>query len=470
MRPFNFASATSLLFGVHHALAIELNLDDETSIKNAAKTIAANVVKLYPTGPGTSPGVFAEKYYWWEAGLAFDSLVNYWSLTGDDEYVEITQQALLFQVGPQDNYMPTNQTKSLGNSDQSAWALAAMTAAERGFPMANGQNVSWVQLAANAFDSQVELWDQSTCNGGLRWQKFTFSSGYDYKNSESNGEFTELAGRLARFTGNQTYADWAVKSYNWSQNIGLVNVGEGLAFVYDGTNVAGNCSKINQQAWSQNAGIYLSATAYMSNFTNGSSPWLDLEQSFTDGSIHFFAPRNIMTEVACQTSGTCNTDMLAFRAILARGFADLAAYGTQSNAGSSSESNSNWPQSIQKVLQTSAKGAAGQCSGGDNGTTCGMSWNSTTWDGTSGLGQDLSALEVILANLPRGSLHNVNSTGSSTTVTPPSSATTTPTASSSTSSTPAATTTAAKGNGVKASSVSSFSIAGAILFAVCMLL
>lgn len=267
MRSTTFASAASLLFAAH-ALAIDLNLDDETSIKNAAKTIAANIIKLYPTDPGSTVGLFPEPYYWWESGLAFDSLVNYWSLTGDDKYVDTTQQALLSQVGPENNYMPPSQTKSLGNGDQAAWALAAMTAAERGFPMASGQNVSWAQFAANAFESQAAVWDQSTCNGGLRWQKFTFNTGYNYKNSESNGRFTELAGRLARFTGNQSYADWAEKSYNWSKTIGLVNVGEGLAFVYDGASTTDNCSNINQQAWSENAGIYLSATAYMSNLVS----------------------------------------------------------------------------------------------------------------------------------------------------------------------------------------------------------
>jgi mannan endo-1,6-alpha-mannosidase len=73
----------------------------------------------------------------------------------------------------------------------------------------------------------------------------------------------------------------------------------------------------------------------------------------------------------------------------------------------------NTHERIDFILQQSAKGAAAQCSGGDKGTTCGSDWASAKWDGTQGLGQDLSALNVILANLRLpGSLATVNETAS----------------------------------------------------------
>lgn len=47
-------------------------------------------------------------------------------------------------------------------------------------------------------------------------------------------------------------------------------------------------------------------------------------------------------------------------------------------------------------LTASANAAAQQCSGGTNGVTCGLKWtNEAVWDGTSGVGQQMSALEVI---------------------------------------------------------------------------
>jgi mannan endo-1,6-alpha-mannosidase len=68
---------------------------------------------------------------------------------------------------------------------------------------------------------------------------------------------------------------------------------------------------------------------------------------------------------------------------------------------------------IEFILQQSAEGAAKQCSGGENGTTCGSDWASAEWDGTQGLGEDLSALNVILGNLRvAGKLATINETAS----------------------------------------------------------
>jgi mannan endo-1,6-alpha-mannosidase len=44
----------------------------------------------------------------------FGSLIDYWYYTGDDTYNEITSQAMLFQTGPDNDYMEPNHTKSLG--------------------------------------------------------------------------------------------------------------------------------------------------------------------------------------------------------------------------------------------------------------------------------------------------------------------------------------------------------------------
>lgn len=46
------------------------------------------------------------------------ALIDYWYYTGDSQWNEITQQGLLFQVGPSNDYMPPNQTMTEGNDDQ----------------------------------------------------------------------------------------------------------------------------------------------------------------------------------------------------------------------------------------------------------------------------------------------------------------------------------------------------------------
>jgi mannan endo-1,6-alpha-mannosidase len=185
------------------------------------------------------------------------------------------KQSLEFQVGPNNDYMPTNQTKSevcrsspfqyvlltrcQGNDDQSTWALTALTALERSFPAGSQPYLS---LAQNVFNNQAARWDDQTCGGGLRWQIFTFNNGYNYKNSMSNGQFFEMAARLARATGNKTYSDWAEKEYTWAETVGLVSA---AGAVYDGTDVTTNCTSPNHIQWTASAGTFLYGSAIMYN-------------------------------------------------------------------------------------------------------------------------------------------------------------------------------------------------------------
>jgi mannan endo-1,6-alpha-mannosidase len=158
----------ALSFGLTNA--IELDLDSRDSILNASKTVVDNIIAEYNTQagvPGGTPGLLPQPYYWWNAGNMFNSLIKYWALSGDDSVVPTITEALLFQVGPDQNYMPPNQSKSLGNDDQAAWALAAMSAAEYGFPNPPEDQPQWLDLAEAVFWSQVPRWDESSC-GGVR--------------------------------------------------------------------------------------------------------------------------------------------------------------------------------------------------------------------------------------------------------------------------------------------------------------
>lgn len=263
------STTACLLLSTGGSVAISLNTDSTTSITSAAETIAGNVMSMYNgTAPGNAPGLFPSPYYWYESGLAWDVMVNYWAQTGDDTYNNIVNQALSFQVGPNRDYMPPNQTKSEGNDDQTSWALAAMTAAEQGFPAPVGQvvNATWAQLAETVFNDQVARWDDGTCGGGLRWQIFTFNAGYDYKNSFSNGNLYQLASRLALYTGNSTYRDWAERALLWTTDLGLFDRSTGN--IYDGASTITNCSTLNHLQWTSNSGTYLSGAVYLYNYVS----------------------------------------------------------------------------------------------------------------------------------------------------------------------------------------------------------
>ena len=152
-----------------------------------------------------------------------------------------------------------------GNDDQGFWVLAAMTAAEQQLPNPSTSNTTWLDLGTNVFNLQVSRWNTSSCGGGLRWQIFEFEDGYNYKNAISTGTFFLLAARLARFTGNQTYSDWAEKSYDWISSSALITSD---FKVYDGAEIDGGCRDATKLEWTYNAAIFLYGSAVMYNFVS----------------------------------------------------------------------------------------------------------------------------------------------------------------------------------------------------------
>jgi mannan endo-1,6-alpha-mannosidase len=99
------------------------------SIKSAASTLAYDMMTYYHgnesggtpgllDGPPPTPAYLDRGYFWWEAGAMFGSLIDYWYYTGDSTYNAATSQALSFQVGEHQDYLPSNQSLGMGNDDQ----------------------------------------------------------------------------------------------------------------------------------------------------------------------------------------------------------------------------------------------------------------------------------------------------------------------------------------------------------------
>ncbi|EPE35293.1 Six-hairpin glycosidase [Glarea lozoyensis ATCC 20868] len=373
VRVTTLASFAALSFSVY---GIELNADNSDSVKTAASALASGVVKYYNGNEtGEIPGLLSMPYYWWEGGAMFDTLIQYWRLTGDAQYNAITTQALLFQKG-EDDFMPMNQTATIGNDDQATWALAAMSAAEAGLPVVEG-NPKWESLAAAVFDIMTLRWDEQTCNGGLRWQIFSFNNGYDYKNSISTGLFFQLSARLARYTGNSTYSDWADKSYTWAKSSGFIDE---KWSVFDGAHATKNCTDINKLQPSYDAGTFISGAAHMYNLTKADSKWKVPLDGLLNNTLTTFFPGGIATEVMCEESGRCNTDMRAFKGLLAHNLIDTIQVAPYT------------ADAIFPKLKSSAEAAAKVCD-----DECPLSWTGTGGEETSSgdLGSQLSALTVV---------------------------------------------------------------------------
>ena len=316
-------------------------------------------------------------------GLTFCDRVD----TGDDTYNKATSEAITWQAGTDGSLMPDNQTKTEGNDDQVFWAFAAMSAAELKFPDPSGGNPSWAAIAQNVFNQQAGRWDPSSCGGGLRWQIYTWNNGYTYKNTPSNGGFFQLAARLARYTGNDTYVDWAEKMWTWMETAKLIDDTGGFFKVNDGADTPDNCASPNAAQFSYNYGILIGGLAYLHNYTQDDK-WLTPLNGLLDTTWKYFFPRNeIMVESGCEPYNSCTTDGLTFKSFTLRWLA-LCAELVPDTASTI------WP-----YIQASAAGAAGQCDGGDDGTQCGYHWTTTTYDGLTGVGQEMSALAAIQANM-----------------------------------------------------------------------
>ncbi|CAK1364734.1 Mannan endo-1,6-alpha-mannosidase DCW1 [Cercospora beticola] len=369
--------------------AIDLNLDDPNSIKDAAKIAAQGMMKWYTgnSAPGGIPGLLPGPYYWWEAGAMFGAMIDYWYYTGDDTWNDITKEALLFQVGPGDSYMPPNQSKSLGNDDQAFWGIAAMTAAEVNFPNPEPDQPQWLALAQAVYNTQLARWDTATCDGGLRWQIFPLNTGYDYKNAISNGCYFNLAARLALYTGNASYLAEAEKTWDWM--VGPVGMISQEYYVYDGSDADLGCTELSHLQWSYNAGVFLYGAAVMWNVTEGDTQakWRTRTEGLLDGAIAIFFKNQIMIEVACEQGANCNIDQQTFKAYLSRWMAASVKVAPWTH------------DKIMPLIRQSALAAAKSCTGGDDGTTCGTDWLNGEWDGAFGVGQQMNALEVIQSNM-----------------------------------------------------------------------
>ncbi|EEY16073.1 mannan endo-1,6-alpha-mannosidase DCW1 [Verticillium alfalfae VaMs.102] len=208
-------------------------------------------------------------YYWWEAGALMGTMIDYWYYTGDDTWNDKVVQALMHQVGEFNDYMPDNQTLTEGNDDQGFWGLAVMSAAEQRFPDPPEDQPGYLGLAQAVFNTQAARWDPGHCGGGLRWQIFNWNKGFDYKNTISQGCFFALAARLALYTGNSSYADWAERTWDWTKAVGFIDDNYS---VFDGAHIPTNCTNIVPYQWSYNVGVFINGASAMYNFT-GSDEW-----------------------------------------------------------------------------------------------------------------------------------------------------------------------------------------------------
>jgi mannan endo-1,6-alpha-mannosidase len=168
------------------------SIDTDDNIRVSARTLAHDLMSYYNGNEsGQVPGILpgpppAGPYYWWEGGAMWGAMIDYWHYTRDSTYNDVITQAMLHQVGPNEDYMPPNHTASLGNDDQGFWGMTAMQAAEQRFPDPPPNQPQWLALAQAVWNTQADpARHDNECNGGMRWQIPFSNNGYNYKNSKT---------------------------------------------------------------------------------------------------------------------------------------------------------------------------------------------------------------------------------------------------------------------------------------------
>jgi mannan endo-1,6-alpha-mannosidase len=216
----------------------------------------------------------------------------------------------------------------------------------------------------------------------MRWQIFTFNTGYNYKNTAANGGLFNLATRLGAYTGNQTYFDWADKLWTWMYNdVHLIDNDNWS--VYDGTDIGDNCTSLDHTLWTYTGGMMIHGAAVMYNIT-GSDEWKQRTQGlWTAAAKNYFNEGKVMFEV-CEATVKCNTDQKSFKAYLARFMAAASKLAPFLY------------DQMEPYMQASATAATQQCDGGSDGTSCGLQWTKgSQYDGMTGVGQQMAALEIV---------------------------------------------------------------------------
>ncbi|KLU81914.1 mannan endo-1,6-alpha-mannosidase DCW1, partial [Magnaporthiopsis poae ATCC 64411] len=301
------------------ALPKDLKVTDSASVQGVSKAIAADAMSYYK-GTAAKYVDLTPPYWWWQMGALSGAMLDYSHYTGDKSYDDVIATALLAQVGPEFNYMSPAHSGQLGNDDLGFWGFAVMAAAERNFPQPPSKVPSWLKMGENIFNSLASRWDTTSCGGGLPWQIYKENPhGINYKNSVSNAAFFQLAARLARATGNETYVEWANKVYDWSRTVGFVDAN---FHVIDGADRRENCQKLNMVSFTYTSGVYLYGAAVMANYTDGNKTWTDRVMGFVESQKQYFGPAdnatNVLYEPACELVGTCNVDMKSHKGQLAR--------------------------------------------------------------------------------------------------------------------------------------------------------
>lgn len=245
---------------------------DREEIIASARTLASDLMEFYNANEtGETPRIIVDvaqgingSLVWGESGTFWATFIDYWRVTGDDTYNGLVTEGLLNQSG-EDHAFADLDNLTVYYDEWCNWASTALLAAESRLPSPAG-SPQWLDMAESVFGemaARLDNEDGTACGGGLPWTSLTDLRGGNDKNTHTNGCFLDLGARLARFTGNDTYAAYADKSWDWMYDTGFID-NENWR-VYDGASEYENCTYIRPIAFSNALSTLVQGSAFMYN-------------------------------------------------------------------------------------------------------------------------------------------------------------------------------------------------------------
>lgn len=291
-------------------------------VVDTASRIASAIFEIYNVDtPFNVPGIIPESEWELSSAIMWSSLIEYWHYTGKDNYNSQTLKALAAQAGKKDDFARNLKQYDMNmiTADQGLWGSAALLAAERGYPQPENVDKSWIEMAENAFEGFASYWNEDKrCGGGLpQLPKVVADNMHpsipDVRDMLTQGAFFSMAARLARYTSDKKYADWADKTWAWVEKVGLLNT---KTYTIKEPLLSEDCAMDedddNAEEVNSNAFMVLGA-AFMYNVTEGDSKWKERAQGLTDHALkQWFKEADGILVNECEEDD-CGSDWKVFK-------------------------------------------------------------------------------------------------------------------------------------------------------------
>ncbi|MBT0670336.1 glycosyl hydrolase [Novosphingobium profundi] len=180
----------------------------------------------------------------WQRFVLVDLMIAYRARTGDTRWDSRIHTAL-------------RTRDRLALNDDALWAVIASV---DGWRLEGDPEL--LDYAADTFTGLVETYWDETCGGGIWWGPHR-----TYKNAITNELLLTAATRLYAATGQDSYKQWALRSWGWLAASGMIGhdglVNDGLAI--DAR--TGQCRNNGQPRWSYNQGVLLSGLSDLTTIT-----------------------------------------------------------------------------------------------------------------------------------------------------------------------------------------------------------